>query len=78
MTQNEKVLAYIQKHGSITPREAFAEFDIMRLASRISDLKKLGIGAFLEASIAAKSSGTGIRMATSQTVNSAVVFSAMI
>lgn len=42
MTQNEKVLAYIQKHGSITPREAFNEFDIMRLASRISDLKKLG------------------------------------
>lgn len=39
-TQAEKVYDYINKHGSITQYEAFFELGIMRLASRISDLKK--------------------------------------
>lgn len=40
MTQNEKVLNYIEKFGSITQLEALSDLGIMRLASRISDLKK--------------------------------------
>lgn len=40
MTQNEKVLNYMEKFGSITQLEALADLGIMRLASRISDLKK--------------------------------------
>ena len=42
MTQNEKVLRHLQKFGSITPLDALKEYSIMRLASRISDLKRMG------------------------------------
>lgn len=40
MTQNEKVLKYMERFGSITQLEALSDLGIMRLASRISDLKK--------------------------------------
>ena len=42
MTQCEKILEYMRVNGSITPRDALREFGCMRLASRVSDLKKLG------------------------------------
>lgn len=42
MTQTEAVLNYMEKHGSITQRIAEDELGIMRLASRISDLKAAG------------------------------------
>lgn len=41
MTQCETVLNYIEEHGSITARQAY-KLGIMRLASRISDLKRAG------------------------------------
>lgn len=41
-TQCEKILSYMQTYGSITPLEALSEFSVMRLASRISDLRKCG------------------------------------
>ena len=41
MTQCEIVLNYIEEHGSITARQAY-KLGIMRLASRISDLKRAG------------------------------------
>lgn len=41
-TQNEKILDYIERFGSITQLEALRDLGIMRLASRMSDLKKLG------------------------------------
>lgn len=41
-TQNEKILDYIAEFGSITQLEALQDLGIMRLASRISDLKRLG------------------------------------
>ena len=41
-TQAERVLAYIEEFGSITQMEALNDLGCMRLASRISDLKKLG------------------------------------
>lgn len=40
-TQAERVLAYIEEFGSITQYEALRDLGVMRLASRISDLKKL-------------------------------------
>lgn len=43
MTQCEKILRHIEDFGSITSLEAMQEYGIMRLASRISDLKKAGI-----------------------------------
>lgn len=41
-TQNERIIDYLHKNGKITQLEALNELGIMRLASRISDLKRLG------------------------------------
>lgn len=41
-TQNQRILYYLDAHGSITQIEALNKLGIMRLASRISDLKKNG------------------------------------
>lgn len=41
-TQTERVLKYIEENGSITQIQALNDCGIMRLASRISDLKKMG------------------------------------
>ena len=43
MKQNERILRHLQDHGSISSLEAIQEYGIMRLASRISDLKRSGI-----------------------------------
>ena len=41
-TQTELILNHLRKYGSISPLEAMAEYGCMRLASRISDLKRQG------------------------------------
>lgn len=41
-TQCNRVLEYINQHGSITQFEAMLELGVMRLASRISELRKHG------------------------------------
>ena len=41
-TQTERILDYIDEFGSITQIEALRDLGIMRLASRMSDLKKQG------------------------------------
>ena len=40
--QTDKVLSYMREFGSITQYEAMMDLGVMRLASRISDLKKQG------------------------------------
>lgn len=42
MTQVEKITEFMTAHGSITARDAY-KLGIMRLASRISDMKRSGI-----------------------------------
>lgn len=42
-TQAQRILEYIKEHGSITQFEAFTELGIMRLASRISELRRTGV-----------------------------------
>lgn len=42
MTQKQRVLDYMRKHGSITQMEATAELGCVRLPSRIWDLKRDG------------------------------------
>lgn len=42
MTQQEMILYHIEQYGSISPLEAMKQYGIMRLASRIHDLKKQG------------------------------------
>lgn len=41
-TQSERVLAYMEMHGGITQLEALNDLGVMRLASRISNLRKAG------------------------------------
>lgn len=42
MKQTEKIRRHLETYGSITPLEAIEKYGIMRLASRMSDLKKEG------------------------------------
>lgn len=41
-TQNDRIIEYIDRFGSITQLEALQDLGVMRLASRISDLRSLG------------------------------------
>ena len=41
-TQCEKILEYMRRYGSITTLDAMLDLSIMRLASRIHDLKVQG------------------------------------
>lgn len=43
MNQTDELYRYLLDHDSITPMKALRELGIMRLASRISDLKKRGV-----------------------------------
>ena len=43
VSQCERIVQYIEENGSITQLDALREFGCMRLASRISDLKRQGI-----------------------------------
>lgn len=40
--QTDRVLQYMQDFGSITQLDALRDLGVMRLASRISDLRKMG------------------------------------
>jgi hypothetical protein len=42
INQTELILRYMQRHGSITQLDALRDLGCMRLASRISDLKRQG------------------------------------
>ena len=41
-TQCQRVMDYLEQFGTITQYDAYADLGIMRLASRISELKKNG------------------------------------
>lgn len=43
MTQNERIMRHLTDYGSITSMEAMTEYGIMRLASRISELRTAGV-----------------------------------
>ena len=42
MNQKQKVIRHLEKFGSITPLEAMNDYSIMRLTSRICELKDEG------------------------------------
>lgn len=48
MTQCERVLRHLEDYGSISSLEAMQEYGIMRLASRIADLKDQGYAIISE------------------------------
>lgn len=41
-TQNQRILEYITDFGAITQLDALRDLGVMRLASRVSDLKRQG------------------------------------
>ena len=41
-TQNVRIIEYMKEFGEITQLEALRDLGVMRLASRISDLRKRG------------------------------------
>lgn len=41
-TQNQRILDYLDKYGSITQLDALNDIGVMRLASRVSDLRRRG------------------------------------
>lgn len=41
-TQADRIIDYIEEFGSITQMDALRDLSVMRLASRISDLRKAG------------------------------------
>lgn len=42
ITQCDRILRHLRDYGSITSLEAITEYGILRLASRINDLKRKG------------------------------------
>ena len=48
ITQCERILRHMKDYGSITSLEAVNEYGIMRLASRIKDLRAQGIAIVSE------------------------------
>ena len=63
MTQEEKILAYMERHGSITPLEAMNELGVMRLGARIFDLKESGIEIITETVTGKNRDGERVRYA---------------
>lgn len=55
-SQNARILSHLQQRGSITQLQALLEYDVMRLASRVSDLKKKG-GVSVEKQMVTSPSG---------------------
>ncbi len=41
-TQNDRIIQYMDEFGSITQMQALSDLGIMRLASRIHDLREMG------------------------------------
>lgn len=42
MTQYEQIIRYLKKNNSITPMDAFHDLGITKLATRISEMRKIG------------------------------------
>ena len=43
MTQKQRILNYMKRHGSITARDAFIHLGITKLATRVSEMSSDGI-----------------------------------
>jgi len=42
MTQSQRILRHLEDYGSITQMDAMQDYGIMRLASRVNDLRREG------------------------------------
>lgn len=62
MTQEEKILDYMERYGSITPLQAM-DLGIMRLGARIYDLKEGGVKIITENEIGKNRDGVTVHYA---------------
>ncbi len=62
-TQCERIVQYLETEGSITPLDALREFGCMRLASRITDLKRQGYPITRKMETAKNKAGEAVRYA---------------
>lgn len=63
MSDSEKILAYIQEHGSITSWEAIQHFRCTRLSGRIYDLRKRGLNITATTEESVDANGEKVRYA---------------
>lgn len=63
MAQNDEIIAYIREHGSITPLDAIRDIGCLRLASRISELKRDGFHIKMKMERHKKPNGKVVRYA---------------
>lgn len=73
MTQCEKILDHLQEYGTITPLEAMAEYGCMRLASRITDLKRRGYAISSEMGKSKNRNGETVRFAVYRLIGEVAV-----
>ena len=57
ISQCDKIVEYMQKHGSITQLDAYIEIGCIRLPSRIHDLRKRGYAISVKTERVKKSDG---------------------
>lgn len=62
-TQCDKILQYMKQYGSITPADALNNFGCFRLAARIADLRRQGVGIRSEMETATSKDGTRVKFA---------------
>lgn len=63
LTQTKLILTHLLSAGSITPREAYNDYGIMRLGARIWDLKHMGYNIITEVETAYNRFGKPTRFA---------------
>ncbi len=60
-TQCDRIIRHLRDYGSITSIEAITEYGILRLASRINDLKRKGHNIVSETAVGKNRYGEKIR-----------------
>ena len=63
MKQCERILAYLDEHGSITRMEAMSKLHIANLTARVADLRRAGVGMDAEQVVKKHRDGTVVRYA---------------
>lgn len=63
MTQCERILAYLDEHGSITRAEAMSELGIANFTARISELRREGVILAVETETRKNRYGESVRFA---------------
>lgn len=61
MTQNDKILDFMEKHGSITNMDGYEYLDITKVSTRISEMIRAGVKIDKQMVSYKKQDGTPVR-----------------